>query len=242
MEQLPIKEIDFRDLEEQWCNLIWKFSRELKKNIGMSFKIEDIYNMGLYGLWKAQLRYKEDKEASFSTFLYSNLPYYMRNEILFEIAFQSRLKKNQYLKKVRVKKILKEKEANDWSWEQTKQESMLSEKDWINAYAWDKGDISLSWDAGEEDEMEKISKLDLIASSEFLNIEEQIADKDILNKVTSKLTDAERDIFNYRINLEYTLRETARELNIKRSTLQYREKKLIEKIKKILIKEQIPAA
>lgn len=50
MEGLSIKEMDFRDLEKQWCRLIWKFSRQLKKNIGASYKIEEIYNIGLNGL------------------------------------------------------------------------------------------------------------------------------------------------------------------------------------------------
>ncbi|MED4284932.1 sigma-70 family RNA polymerase sigma factor [Priestia megaterium] len=242
MDNLSIKEMDFRDLEEQWCKLLWKFSRQLKKNIGATFKLEEIYNIGLYGLWKAQMSYKENREASFITHLYANLPHYMRNEILKEKVFQSGLKKSQYLKKTHVNKLLKEKEENCWSWEQTKQKSILSEKDWVNAYTWNKRDIRLYQAVSEENDKEKISNLDLIASNEFLDVEEEIVEKEILDKVISKLNDSEKNIFNHRINLGYTLRETARKLNVKRSTLQYREKKLIEKIKKILIKEQIPAA
>lgn len=188
------------------------------------------------------MRYKENTEASFSTFLYSHLAHYMRNEILYEKAFKSGLKWNQYLMKIHVKKMIKKKDEEGWSWEQAKQESMLSEKNWVNAYIWNKGNVMLYQTVSEENEKEKITNLDLIASNEFLDIEEEIVQKEILDKVILKLNDSEKDIFNHRINLGYTLRETARKLNVKRSTLQYREKKLIEKIKKILIKEQIPAA
>jgi|APAga8741244001_1050109.scaffolds.fasta_scaffold00304_21 RNA polymerase sigma factor (sigma-70 family) len=238
-ESLNIRHLDFDKLVEQWSDLVWSKAREIKTTKGTTYRLDELYNFGLYGLWMAQVKYDESKKTKFMTYAYWNIYYYISNEVKREKERQSGLNRCQYDKKEKVREALTNKLENGWTLQQTKIESGLTKEEWDEAIYFLKCSKRKSLYQPIESKTQK-SKKELMQFIQGDNSPEQKL-FNITELISLSLNETEKEIFKHLYVLKYTQKETYTKFNLKKSTFEYRKKKLIDKIKKILINEQIPA-
>jgi len=234
----------FNDLLEKNKGLILEKVFYFKKVTKTKLSKDELYWVGALGMYDAQSRFDEVLHNKFSTYAVPYIEGYILNAIRDEMTSQTGLNRSQLSKSKKVEKILKEKEKNGWSWEETRIKSGLSKKKWDEYLFWyNCGKIkSLDYKVRVgKNTTEDVEIVNLIAMDDN-SIEKNVIYEDLIDYLYSKLNDTEREILEYRFVKGLSQTETYTLLNTKQSTFQYREKRLIEKIKKILIKEQIPAA
>ncbi|QJX80093.1 sigma-70 family RNA polymerase sigma factor [Priestia megaterium] len=236
---LNIRYLNFDQLVEQWSDLVWSKAREIKKTKGTTYRIDELYNFGLYGLWMAQEKYDESKETKFMTYAYWNIYYHILNEVKREKERQSGLNRCQYEKKEKIRKILNDRLENGWSLQQAEIESRLTKEEWNEAIYFLKCSKRKSLYQPVESKTQTSNK-ELIQFIQGDNSPEQKL-FNLMERISLKLNETEKEIFKHLYILKYTQKETYEKFNLKKSTFEYRKKKLIDKIKNILINEQIPA-
>ncbi|WP_456364402.1 sigma-70 family RNA polymerase sigma factor [Priestia aryabhattai] len=239
-----IRDIDFNELLENNKGLIMELVIKIQSRAKTGLSDDELFWVGALGMYDAQLRFSEDLNYEFSTYATQYIKGYITNAIRDEKRSQAGLNKCQFNKSIKIERILKEKEKNGWSWEETRIKSELPKEDWDEYLFWyNCGKIkSLNYKVRiGKNAARNTEVLDLLAVDDN-STEKSVVFENLIEFLYSKLNNVEKEILKYRFVKGLSPIETYTILNIKQSTFQYREKRLIEKIKKILIKEQIPAA
>ncbi|MCK2000625.1 sigma-70 family RNA polymerase sigma factor [[Brevibacterium] frigoritolerans] len=235
MENELVEEIDLRDetemtfdeVRKKWDKLVWKRANELKKTKKTTFSIEELHSFGLVGLWKAYDAFDPKKGSIFKTFAFINITGHILNEINFEKQRIFGLSRSNYKRKEEVASLLNQKEDNNWTWEQTRERSGLTNEEWIEAVEWNKEEVSIYKKIdidGNEKEL-----IDFIPAD--LGIEEKFYQKEMVESIMSKLDEFEQDVIHLRFFQGNNIEQTAKILQMARTTYFRKEKLLLNKIK-----------
>lgn len=135
---------EFEKLVEKYDKMIWKFvHRYINYNV---LDKEDLYQAGLFGLWKAKCKFDPEKGVSFTTFAYRYIQGWMSNELRkqletgisrSEIEILNKIKREElnwdlkYDHLFNLAKGLKDIDEYDYQIAQQEVEEQLIEKEWF---------------------------------------------------------------------------------------------------------------
>jgi RNA polymerase sigma factor (sigma-70 family) len=220
-------EISFENLVSDYENMIWKISRQLKEKTGTEFELQELYNFGLFGLWKAYEGYKPERGTKFSTYAYSTINGHILNAI--NDDKKTYLSRSAVKKKEEVINLLWIKEENGWSWKEIQQYSNLTPEEWSEAIEWTKKPLSIHRPIEKWGPYASGSLMEYIPGE--LGIEEKIISKETIKEVFSGLDELEQEILRFRFLEGYNKTEVGEILHIPSTTYSRKEKNLIKKIK-----------
>jgi RNA polymerase sigma factor FliA len=118
------KEIQFEEIVQKYKKMIWKIVKKYKSSYKTGYELDELYQFGLFGLWKAYENFDPTKNCKFSTYAYINISGYIRSELNKEKEID--LTRSDVKKKEEVAKLIKMKEEKNWTWEETWRKSGLS--------------------------------------------------------------------------------------------------------------------
>lgn len=238
MENKLVEEFDLRDetemtfdeVSKKWDRLVWKGVNDVMKTKQTSFSPQELYNYGLFGLWKTYRNYGPEKDTSFKTFAYINITGHIKNEIRDEKVSYYGLSRSKVKRKEQVADLLRQMQENKWTWEETREKSGLTKEEWIESVDWNRKRVSIntkiSIDGKKETELVELIPADL-------GIEEKTYQKETVEEIMSSLDEDEKNIIHIRFFEGYNKCEAADLFQMKRSTYNRKEERLLSKIKNI---------
>lgn len=223
-----IKEISFDELVPKFDKMIWKLSKKYKHKNKTNYEEDELYQFGLFGLWKASEGFNSGKGASFSTYAYINISGHIMNAINKEKEID--LTRSDVKRKEEVANLLWLKEENGWTWEETQKHSGLTNEELNEAIEWNKNPISINSTVKRNECGDGDVKLVEVIPGD-LGIEEKIVAKETVNEVFKGLDELEQSIIHFRFVEGFSKAETSDILKIPQTTYRRKEEKLLQKIK-----------
>ncbi|MED2737838.1 sigma-70 family RNA polymerase sigma factor [Bacillus toyonensis] len=231
-----IKLLPFDDVVNKYNKMLWKVTHRFHKNYSADYTKDELYQFGLFGLWKAYENYDCAKGIKFSTYAHRNISGWISAEINREKEMKYGVSRCRIKRKEIVTKHLKKMEEEKWSYEKAFQESGLTRKEWDEAIEWNSDTLSIFSDVGKSSgELKEL--IDYIPGE--LGTESQILDQEAVAEIFSFAdNEIEGAILHLRLIEGYSKAEASRILNIPSTTYNRKEKVLFEKIQYILEKPQ----
>lgn len=223
-------EMTFDEVREKWDNLVWKIANELL-NTQKNYGLKDLYTFGLFGLWKASDNYNPEKGASFKTHAYTSIEGHIKNEINAEKKGILCLSRSKVKRKEEVYSLMLQKQANNWTLEETIEKSGLTKEEWVEAIELIQGTVSLNKKVmGINNDRKEKELIEILPAD--LGIEEKSYQKELVDEIISSLEDEfEKDVIHLRFFEGHNIERTAELLQIPRTTYYRKEKRLLSKIK-----------
>ncbi|MGF7534942.1 sigma-70 family RNA polymerase sigma factor [Bacillus mexicanus] len=218
------QDILFESVLEQYKDMIWDISRKYRYKT-KTLNIDELFQFGMFGLWKAIINFDPTKKYKFSTYASHNISGHILNGINKEK--QNDLPRNKQSIKERVLYFIDLKEIEGWTWKETQRQSGFTEKEWRDFTTWNQEKVYLhsKQRISDNDDVELIH---LIPGD--LGIEEKVIEKETVNEIYSALDEQEKIIFKIRYIEGYNKSESAKILNIPKTTFSRKEEKILNKI------------
>ncbi|WP_088363587.1 sigma-70 family RNA polymerase sigma factor [Bacillus cereus] len=231
-----IKLQPFEDVVVQYDKMIWKIVNRFYKNHSATYEKEELYQFGLFGLWKAYENYDCKKGCKFITYAHTNISGWISAEINKEKETKYGVSRDHIKRKEIVTKCLKKMEVENWSYEEAFQESGLTRKEWNEAVEWNLDTVSIFADVGRSSG-EHQELIEYIPGE--LDSEAKILDQESVAEFFTFVDNAiEEEMLRLRLIEGFNKLETSKILNMPPTTYYRKEKELFSKIKYILEKPQ----
>lgn len=226
MDRTQQKEQDllFESVLEQYSDMIWDISKKYITKTN-SFSLEELYQFGMYGLWKAIINFDPSKKCKFSTYAYQNICGHILNGINKEKEID--LPRNKRLKKEKVLYFINLKEVEGWTWKETQKQCGLTEKEWNEIITFNQEKVYLH-STQRISEYDDVELINLIPGE--CGLEEKVIAKEEVDNMFSILDDQEKKIIKIRFIEGYNKSESAKMLNIPKTTFSRKEEKILNKI------------